>query len=132
MQLVDHREDLVAEHTLVIARLRWHLHELDPGWLPPGKLERASAYDRVAAHFAQFDEPVARLAMTLIQHCRRLTIEIDEPAGGDRRTSPTDRAVAAGHRRMRGVDRGEDHREPPVSTGSGPRTPSPVTTAAHR
>nr|WP_051020648.1 hypothetical protein [Nocardia araoensis] len=79
--LVDHREDLVAERTRVIARLRWHLHELDPGWLPPGKLERASAYDRVAAHLARFDELVARLAMTLIQHCRRLTIEIDELAG---------------------------------------------------
>ncbi|MGY2037840.1 hypothetical protein ACW9HF_21390 [Nocardia gipuzkoensis] len=52
MQLVDHREDLVAEHALVIAGLRWHLHELDPGWLPPGKLERASAYARVAAHSA--------------------------------------------------------------------------------
>ncbi|MFI2477804.1 MULTISPECIES: IS110 family transposase [Nocardia] len=79
--LVDHREDLVAERTRVIARLRWHLHELDPGWLPPGKLERASAYDRVAAHLAQFDEFVARLAMTLIHHCRRLTVEIDELAG---------------------------------------------------
>ncbi len=30
--LVDHREDLVAERTRVINRLRWHLHELDPGW----------------------------------------------------------------------------------------------------
>ncbi|NQE72475.1 hypothetical protein NG2371_06964 [Nocardia gamkensis] len=79
--LVDHREDLVAERTRVIARLRWHLHELDPGWLPPGKLERASAYDRVAAHLAQFDELVARLAVNLIQHCRRLTIEIDALAG---------------------------------------------------
>jgi transposase len=76
----NHREDLVAERTWVIARLRWHLHELDPGWVPPGKLERASAYDRVAAHLAQFDELVARLAVNLIKHCRRLTIEIDELA----------------------------------------------------
>jgi transposase len=35
--LVDHREDLVAERTRIIARLRWHLHELDPGWTPPAK-----------------------------------------------------------------------------------------------
>ena len=35
--LVDHREDLVAERTRIIARLRWHLHELDPGWTPPTK-----------------------------------------------------------------------------------------------
>ena len=35
--LVDHREDLVAERTRIISRLRWHLHELDPGWTAPGK-----------------------------------------------------------------------------------------------
>src|SRR5215210_8837162 len=29
--LVDHREDLVGERTRMISRLRWHLHELDPG-----------------------------------------------------------------------------------------------------
>lgn len=28
--LVDHREDLVAERTRHINRLRWHLHEIDP------------------------------------------------------------------------------------------------------
>jgi transposase len=36
--LVDHREDLVAERTRIIGRLRWHLHELDPGWTAPTKL----------------------------------------------------------------------------------------------
>lgn len=43
--LVDHREDLVAERTRIIARLRWHLHELDPRWTPPAKIERTSAFD---------------------------------------------------------------------------------------
>jgi transposase len=33
--LVDHRDDLVAERTRCINRLRWHLHELDPAWDPP-------------------------------------------------------------------------------------------------
>ncbi len=28
--LVDHRDDLVAERTRAINRLRWHLHEVDP------------------------------------------------------------------------------------------------------
>ena len=32
--LVDHREDLVAERTRAQNRLRWHLHELDPGSEP--------------------------------------------------------------------------------------------------
>lgn len=30
--LVDHREDLVAERAPIIARLGWHLHEIDPAW----------------------------------------------------------------------------------------------------
>ncbi|QIS23564.1 IS110 family transposase [Nocardia terpenica] len=84
--LVDHREDLVAERTRAITRLRWHLHELDPAWTPPGKLERTSAYDRVASHLARFDGLVTRLAKALVEHCRRLTVEIDElpPEIGER------------------------------------------------
>ena len=40
--LVDHREDLVAERTRAQNRLRWHLHELDPGNEPgPASLDRA-------------------------------------------------------------------------------------------
>ena len=35
--LVDHREDLVAERTRHINRLRWHLHELDPSWDPTNR-----------------------------------------------------------------------------------------------
>jgi transposase len=33
--LVDHRDDLVAERTRKINRLRWHLHDLDPDLNPP-------------------------------------------------------------------------------------------------
>ena len=32
--LVDHREDLVAERTAIVSRLRWHLHDLDSGLEP--------------------------------------------------------------------------------------------------
>jgi transposase len=32
--LADHRDALVADRTRTINRLRWHLHELDPGWEP--------------------------------------------------------------------------------------------------
>jgi transposase len=35
--LSDHRDHLVAERTRVINRLRWHLHELDPGNEPPAR-----------------------------------------------------------------------------------------------
>lgn len=78
--LVDHREDLVAERTRIISRLRWHLHELDPGWMPPAKIERTSAFNAVAAHLDTCGEVtlVLRLARRLIEHLRVLTIEIDE------------------------------------------------------
>ena len=44
--LVDHSEDLVAERTRIIWRLRWHLHELDPGW-PPPNMDRTSAFTEI-------------------------------------------------------------------------------------
>jgi len=42
--LVDHREELVAERTRITCRLRWHLHELDPDWTAPTKLQRGNAF----------------------------------------------------------------------------------------
>jgi transposase len=78
--LVDHREDLVAERTRVISRLRWHLHELDPAWAAPAKLERASAFARIESHVAGFSGIVADLAQRLLVHLRRLTQEIDDLA----------------------------------------------------
>lgn len=57
--LVDHRQDLAGERTRIIARLRWHLHELDPAWKPPTKIDRTSAFDKVRAHLANFSGLVA-------------------------------------------------------------------------
>ena len=79
--LVDHREDLVAERTRIIARLRWHLHELDPGWKAPTKMDRTSAFDKVQAHLSNSSGLVAELAARLVEHLRRLTAEIDELKG---------------------------------------------------
>jgi len=79
--LVDHREDLVAERTRIISRLRWHLHELDPRWTPPTKLQRGSAFDRVQAYLSGHNDGstmVRRLALRLVEHLRLLTDEIDE------------------------------------------------------
>src|SRR3954454_10626319 len=65
--LVDHREDLLAERTRVVNRLRWHLHERDPGGEPgPRTLDRASGYDRVAERLAGVPGLVARLARALV------------------------------------------------------------------
>ncbi|WP_421840537.1 IS110 family transposase [Mycobacterium sp.] len=68
--LVDHREDLIAERTRIICRLRWHLHELDPGWVPPARIERRSAFDKVATHVngQQDNSLVRRLALRLVGH----------------------------------------------------------------
>lgn len=77
--LVDHREDLVAERTRCINRLRWHLHELDPAWDPPARsLVRLKHIDAVAARLAGFDGPVARIAAEIVAHARQLTVRETE------------------------------------------------------
>src|SRR5499427_7320573 len=64
--LVDHREDLVAERTRMINRLRWHLHELDPGWDPkPRSLRSRKNVAAAAARLAGMDSLVARIATDL-------------------------------------------------------------------
>ena len=75
--LVDHREDLVAERTRLINRLRWHLHELGPTLEPaPGALRRVRTLDRLTAELNAQQGLVARLARELVERCRQLTIEI--------------------------------------------------------
>lgn len=76
--LVDHREDLVAERTRIINRLRWHLHELDPTWdPPPGSLDRYRSLDAVAVRLDGHDGTVARLARDLTARTRGLTVDIN-------------------------------------------------------
>lgn len=77
--LVDHREDLVADRTAHINRLRWHLHELDPTWDPaPRSLGRFKTLDRIAGRLAEFDGTVARLAADLVTRIRDLSVTINE------------------------------------------------------
>jgi transposase len=75
--LVDHREDLVAERTRIVNRLRWHLHELDPTWEPPVRsFDRAKTIAATAARLDGRNGTVARLARSLLQRCHALTIEV--------------------------------------------------------
>jgi len=75
--LVDHREDLVGERTRAINRLRWHLHELDPGLKPRARsLKHARTLDSLAASLEDAEGLVARLARELVRRCRELTLEI--------------------------------------------------------
>ena len=74
--LVDHREDLVAERTRCINRLRWHLHELDPAWDPKARsLTRYNHIDAVAERLAAMDGVVARVAREIVAHVRELTVQ---------------------------------------------------------
>jgi transposase len=77
--LVDHREDLVGERVRAMARLRWHLHELDPGWEPaPRSLDRPKTWATIESRLAGIDTLVARLARDLVERCRQLTIDINQ------------------------------------------------------
>lgn len=76
--LVDHREDLVAERTRMQNRLRWHLHELDPGTEPVARsLDRARVLTALARDLATRAGTVARIARALVERIRELTLEID-------------------------------------------------------
>lgn len=75
--LADHREDLVAERTRAINRLRWHLHELDPDWDPrPRSLTGRKNLEAVAARLEQMDGMVARIAADLTARITTLTADI--------------------------------------------------------
>jgi transposase len=75
--LLDHRDDLVAERTRIQNRLRWHLHELEPGQEPaPRSLDRARVLDLLDRRLAGLGTLVARIARELVARCRELTIRI--------------------------------------------------------
>jgi transposase len=77
--LVDHREDLVAERTRHINRLRWHLHEIDPEWDPDLRaLTTFKHLDIAAGRLVGLNTVIARIAAELVERIRQLTIDINE------------------------------------------------------
>lgn len=77
--LVDHREDLVAERTRHINRVRWHFHEIDPGWEPKERgLTAFKNLDIADERLALIDSVLGRIARDLIRRIRELTVEINE------------------------------------------------------
>jgi transposase len=65
--LVDRREDLIAERTRQINRLRWHLHELDPEFdVPVRSLRTRRQQMRVADWLTGRDGLVAELARDIV------------------------------------------------------------------
>lgn len=59
-------------------RLRWHLHELDPGLQVPSRgLRRYCVLDDLAVRLAAFDGVVTRIAGELVTRCRELTVAVN-------------------------------------------------------
>lgn len=76
--LLAHREDLVGERTRIQARLRWHLHALDPELeIPPRALDRLVWLARAARHLGPIGGMRARIAAELVERCRALNARID-------------------------------------------------------
>jgi transposase len=77
--LVDHREDLVAERTRAICRLRWHLHELGPAWDPrPRSLQGQRTLAVVAARLGTMEGMVAAVAAEVTARVSQLTTRVNE------------------------------------------------------
>jgi transposase len=77
--LLARREDLVAERTRAVNRLRWHLHELDPDLDPPARaLTSASTRTRVRGFLEARDGIVAELASMVLDDIDRLCALVGE------------------------------------------------------
>src|SRR5579864_198874 len=76
--LVDHREDLVGERTRIQNRLRWHLHELEPGYeVTPRSLDRQVVIAEVAAWLKDRRGIVAEIARELTGRLGAMTERIN-------------------------------------------------------
>jgi transposase len=77
--LVDYRESLIRERTGLQCRLRWRLHELEPGFDPPtASLDRYKVLDQVEARLESHPGVVADLARREVTRIRQLTTEINQ------------------------------------------------------
>ena len=80
--LCDHREDLVAERTRIINRLRWHLVDLCPeleASIPSRHLDRPRTLERIARRLRALELSArVRVARELVRRVRELTRHIDE------------------------------------------------------
>jgi transposase len=79
-QLVDHRERLVCQRTLLINDLRWHLHDLDPAFeIPARRLTSLSWQQKVARKLSRLGQSGhARVARDELKRIRELTGAIEK------------------------------------------------------
>jgi transposase len=77
--LADYREGLIRERTGAQNRLRWRLHELEPGFdPPPGSLDRYRILDAISELLEGHDGVVADLAHREVSRIRDITREAKE------------------------------------------------------
>lgn len=77
--LIDYRESLVKDRTAAQNRLRWRLHELEPGYDPPaGSLNRYKTLDAADQLLEGHAGVVADLARREISRIRDLTREANQ------------------------------------------------------
>ncbi len=77
--LVDYRESLVKDRTAAQNRLRWRLHELEPGYDPPaGSLNRYKTLDEIDQLLSGHTSTVAGLAQREATRIRELTREVNQ------------------------------------------------------
>jgi transposase len=80
--LLDHRNDLVAERTRTVNRLRWHLLELCPELEPslkPGAFNQARVLDRVDRRLRKLPAGArVQIAREQVAHLRRLNRRIEQ------------------------------------------------------
>jgi transposase len=77
--LLDHRDDLVGERTRVQNRLRWLLHELEPGFeVPERSLDRKVVLKQVAKVLAAHRGVAADIAVEVLERVSQLTQRINE------------------------------------------------------
>ena len=80
--LVDYREALVKDRTAAQNRLRWRLHELDPGYDPPaGSLNRYKTLDEIDQLLTAHTSMVAELGRREVARIRELTREANQLEG---------------------------------------------------
>jgi transposase len=77
--LVDYRESLVKDRTAAQNRLRWRLHELEPGYDPPsGSLNRYKTLAEIEELLSGHTSTVAGLAQREVTRIRELTREANQ------------------------------------------------------
>jgi transposase len=77
--LVDYRESLVKDRTAAQNRLRWRLHELEPGYDPPaGSLNRYKTLDEIDELLNRHGSVVEDLAHREVERVRELTREANQ------------------------------------------------------